>query len=237
MGYYSRHSIFLNDNDKQKLLLIQKLLEEEDVAFDIREETVYLYDGKAVTAPCVSDENWNSGFGFKWYDFEYNMRRVSEKFSKLYPDEVINVYVKTEDGFEIQYEFLDGELRNDIEVVHYYEELEKVSEELNKMSEVDWVPLYQVMDIARHPTILCHYGAYTFIGYNVFELFSDFNKAFEISRSLGHCSRHYENIPGRIKALQILHEELVERRMAGKFLDEPSGRAERREAALGLGPI
>ena len=96
MGYYSRHSIFLKDNDRQKLELIQKLLEEEDVGFDIREETVYLYDGEAVTMPCVSDENWNSGFGFKWYDFEYDMKKVSEKFNQQYPDEVIMVYVKTE---------------------------------------------------------------------------------------------------------------------------------------------
>ena len=61
----------------------------------------------------------------------------------------------------------------------------------------------------------------------MFEQHSDFNKTFEISRSLGHCSRHYENIPGRIKAMQILYDNLVERRMAGKL----------REAALGLEPI
>ena len=227
MGYYSRHSIFLKDNDGQKLTLIQKLLEEENVAFDIREETVYLYDGESITVPCVSDENWNSGFGYKWYDFEYDMKKVSEKFNRQYPDEVIKVYVKTEDGFEILYDFLDGKLCNDIEVVHYQRELEKVCEELNNRYEKDWVPLYQVMDVARHPTILCHYGAYTFIGYNMFELYSDFNKSFSISRSLGHCSRHYENIPGRIKALQILYDNLVERRMAGRL----------REAALGLEPI
>ena len=172
MGYYSRHSIFLKDNDRQKLTLIQKLLEEENVAFDIREETVYLYDGESITVPCVSDENWYSGFGYKWYDFEYDMKKVSEKFNRQYPDEVIEVYVKTEDGFKI-------------------------------------------------------HGAYTFIGYNVFELYSDFNKSFTISRSLGHCSRNYNNIPGRIKALQILYDNLVERRMAGRL----------REAALGLEPI
>lgn len=227
MDYYSRHSIFLKDNDREKLALIQKLLEEEDVGFDIREEMVCLYDGEAVTVPCVSDENWNSGFGFKWYDFEYDMKKVSEKFNQQYPDEVIMVYVKTEDGFEILYEFQNGELRNDFEVVHYQEELEKVCQELNKMSEKDWVPLYQVMDIASHPTILCHYGAYTFIGYNVFELHCDYNKSFEIDKSLDYCSRHYENIPGRIKAMQILYEELVERRMSRRL----------REAALGLEPI
>ena len=227
MGYYSRHSIFLKDNDRHKLELIQKLLEEEDVAFDVREEMVFLYDGEPVIVPCVSDENWNSGFGFKWYDFEYDMKKVSEKFNQQYPDEVIMVYVKTEDGFEIQYEFWDGDLRNDIEVVHYQRELEKVCEELNNRCEKDWVPLYQVLDVARHPTILCHYGAYTFIGYNVFELYSDFNKSFSITRSLGHCSRHYENISGRIKAMQILYDNLVERRMSRRL----------REAALGLEPI
>ena len=94
MGYYSRHSIFLNDNDRRKLELIQRLLGEEDVAFDIREETVYLYDGEVLTVPCVSDENWNSGLGYKWYDFEYDMKKVSEKFNQQYPDEVIKVYVK-----------------------------------------------------------------------------------------------------------------------------------------------
>ena len=228
MGYYSRHSIFLKDNDRQKLELIQKLLEEEDSAFDIREETVYLYDGESITVPCVSDENWNSGLGYKWYDFEYDMEKVSEKFNQQYPDEVIKVYVKTEDGFEILYEFLDGGQRNEIEVVHYQLELEKVCEELNKKSEKEWVPMYQVLDIAHHPTILCHYGAYTFIGYNVLELYSDYNKSFSVSRSLGHCSRHYENIPGRIKALQILYDNLVERRMAGKLREAALGNTEER---------
>ncbi len=28
------------------------------MAFDIREETVYLYDGEAITVPCVSDEKF-----------------------------------------------------------------------------------------------------------------------------------------------------------------------------------
>lgn len=228
MGYYSRHSIFLQDNDRQKLSLIKKLLEEEDVAFDIREETVYLYDGESITVPCVSDENWNSGLGYKWYDFEYDMEKVSEKFNRKYPDEVIKVYVKTEDGFEVLYEFLDGGQRNEIEVVHYQLELEKVCEELNNRCEKEWVPMYQVLDIAHHPTILCHYGAYTFIGYNMFEIYSEFNKSFSISRSLGHCSRNYNNIPGRIKALQILHDNLVERRMAGKLREVALGNTEER---------
>ena len=113
-------------------------------------------------------------------------------------------------------------------MVHYQLELEKVCEELNKKSEKEWVPMYQVLDIAHHPTILSHYGAYTFIGYNVLEFYSDYNKSFSVSRSLGHCSRHYENIPGRIKALQILYDNLVERRMAGKLREAVLGNTEER---------
>ena len=86
MGYYSRHSIFLKDNDRQKLELIQKLLEEEDSAFDIREETVYLYDGESITVPCVSDENWNSGLGYKWYDFaSLSGKTLQRKRKRLQP--------------------------------------------------------------------------------------------------------------------------------------------------------
>ena len=46
MAYYSRHSIFLYDNDKQKLLYLQSLIEEEKLSFELREETVYQYDGE-----------------------------------------------------------------------------------------------------------------------------------------------------------------------------------------------
>ena len=37
-----------------------------------------------------------------------HMEYVSERFNQQYPDEIINVYVKIEDGFELLYAFLDG---------------------------------------------------------------------------------------------------------------------------------
>ncbi len=45
MGYYSRHAIFLMDNDIQKLKTIQNLLEDKDIYFVIRKQTVYLENG------------------------------------------------------------------------------------------------------------------------------------------------------------------------------------------------
>ena len=44
MAYYSRHSIFLYDNDKQKLLYLQTLIEEEELSFELREETILSLD-------------------------------------------------------------------------------------------------------------------------------------------------------------------------------------------------
>jgi len=45
-------------------------------------------------------------------------------------------------------------------------ELNKVCEELNQKNAEVPVPLFEVIDIAHHPTVLFHFGAYTFIGYN-----------------------------------------------------------------------
>ena len=58
MAYYSRHSIFLYDNDKQKLLYLQSLIEEEELSFELREETVYQYDGEPLNMLCISDANY-----------------------------------------------------------------------------------------------------------------------------------------------------------------------------------
>ena len=104
MAYYSRHSVFLHDNDKQKLSLVQSILNEEGLSFVLQEETVYQYDGESLTVPCISDVNWNDGDGYVWYDFETDMERISEKFNWQYPEDTIIVYVKTEDGFENLYE-------------------------------------------------------------------------------------------------------------------------------------
>ena len=223
MGYYSRHSIFLLKPDMQKLKFIQSLLEEKDVSFLIRKKRVYLFNGEPLYVPCVCDVKWNSGLGYKWYDFEGDMEYVSERFNQQYPDEIINVYVKTEDGFELLYEFLDGRKKSEEDVIHYQPELEKVCKKLNKMKENHKLPLYEVIDIAGHPTIACHYGAYTMIGYNVLELFGCYWQSYCLTEPIGYASTNYSNLPDRIKTLQILNDDLEERRNNGTF----------RKAALG----
>ena len=133
MGYYSRHAIFLMDNDIQKLKTIQKLLEDKDIYFVIRKQTVYLENGEPLRIPCISDVNWNSGMGYKWYDFDYDMQAVSELFNEQFPDVQILVYEKTEDEFEILHTFLAGERLHYDDVIHYQKELEKVCKSLNSL--------------------------------------------------------------------------------------------------------
>ena len=215
MAYYSRHSIFLHDNDRQKLSFIQSILEEEKLSFVLQEETVYQYDGEPLIVPCISDVNWNDGDGYVWYDFETDMERISEKFGRQYPEDTIIVYVKTEDGFENLYEFQDGSLTNDEEIIHYHVELQKVCEGLNLMASRALLQLYEVIDIAHHPTIIFHYGAYTFIGYNIYEIYSQDNQSFEITATIAYPSRNYDYLPNRIKAQQILYDNLLERRKMG----------------------
>ena len=223
MGYYSRHSIFLQKPDMQKLKLIQSLLEEKDISFLIRKKKVYLFNGEALHVPCVCDVNWNSGLGYMWYEFDYDMEYVSERFNQQYPDEIINVYVKTEDGFELLYEFLDGGKKSEEDVIHYQRELEKVCKKLNKRKEKHKLPLYKVIDVAGHPTIACHYGAYTMIGYNVLELFGCYWQSYCLIEPIGYASTNYSNLPDKIRALQILNDNLEERRNNGTL----------RKAALG----
>ena len=223
MGYYSKHSIFLLKPDMQKLKFIQDLLAEKDITFLIRKKKVYLFNGEAFHVPCVCDVNWNSGFGYMWYDFEGDMEYVSEHFNQQYPDEIINVYVKTEDGFELLYEFLDVDKKSEEDVIHYQRELEKVCKKLNKRKEKHKLPLYEVIDVDGHPTIACHYGAYTMIGYNVLELFGCYWQSYCLTELIGYASTNYNNLPDRIKALQILNDNLEERRNNGTL----------RKAALG----
>lgn len=216
MAYNSRHSIFLHNNDKQKLLFLKSLLDEEDLFFVLQEETVYQYDGEPLTVPCISDINWNYGDGYVWHDFETDMERISEKFNRQYPDDVISIYVKTEDGFENLYEFHDGGVRN-TDIIHYQAELNKVCEELNQNAPEAPLPLYEVIDIADHPTVLFHYGAYTFIGYNIFEIYSECCQYFKTEIPIGSPIRNYDHTPFRIKALQILYNNLLERRKTGNL--------------------
>ena len=92
----------------KKLLYLQTLIEEEELSFELREETVYQYDGEPLNMLCISDANYGPEIGCSWYSFDHDMERVSEKFNQKYPDDQIAVYVKTEDGYEILYEFHDG---------------------------------------------------------------------------------------------------------------------------------
>ena len=216
MAYNSRHSIFLRSNDKQKLLFLKSLLDEENLCFVLQKETVYQYDGEPLTVLCISDINWNYGDGYVWYNIETDMERISEKFNHRYPDDVISIYVKTEDGFENLYEFHDGGVRN-TDIIHYQAELNKVCEELNQNAPEASLPLYEVIDIADHPTVLFHYGAYTFIGYNIFEIYSDCCQYFKTEIPIGSPIRNYDHTTFRIKALQILYNNLQERRKTGNL--------------------
>lgn len=216
MAYNSRHSIFLRSNDKQKLLFLKSLLDEENLCFVLQKETVYQYDGEPLTVLCISDINWNYGDGYVWYNFETDMERISEKFNHRYPDDVISIYVKTEDGFENLYEFHDGGVRN-TDIIHYQAELNKVCEELNQNAPEASLPLYEVIDIADHPTVLFHYGAYTFIGYNIFEIYSECCQYFKTEIPIGSPIRNYDHTTFRIKALQILYNNLQERRKTGNL--------------------
>lgn len=216
MAYNSRHSIFLRSNDKQKLLFLKSLLDEENLCFVLQKETVYQYDGEPLTVLCISDINWNYGDGYVWYNIETDMERISEKFNHRYPDDVISIYVKTEDGFENLYEFHDGGVRN-TDIIHYQAELNKVCEELNQNAPEASLPLYEVIDIADHPTVLFHYGAYTFIGYNIFEIYSECCQYFKTEIPIGSPIRNYDHTTFRIKALQILYNNLQERRKTGNL--------------------
>ena len=215
MAYNSRHSIFLRNNDKQKLSFIQSILDEEKLSFVLQEETVYQYDGESLTVLCISDVNWNDGDGYVWYDFETDMERISEKFNRQHPEDAIIVYVKTEDGFENLYEFQDENLSSNEEIIHYQAELQKVCEGLNQMASKAPLRLYEVMDVAHHPTIIFHYGVYTFIGYNIYEIYSQDNHTYEITATVAYPSRNYNHLPNRIKAQQILYDNLLERRKRG----------------------
>ena len=94
-------------------------------------------------------------------------------------------------------------------------ELIKVCEELNQITSKEQQPLFEVVTIVNHPTILFHYGAFTFIGYNVIELYGDFDQHFGLTISYGDSGQNYNNLPERIEAQQILYDNLLERRKAG----------------------
>jgi hypothetical protein len=61
------------------------------------------------------------------------------------------------------------------------------------------------------------------IGYNVLELFGCYWQSYCLIEPIGYASTNYSNLPDKIKALQILNDNLEERRKTGTL----------RKAALG----
>ena len=61
----------------------------------------------------------------------------------------------------------------------------------------------KVIDIAHHPTILFHYGAYTFIRYNIYEIYSHDYYSFDTTAVIAFPSRNYdgadENFRGSLR--------------------------------------
>lgn len=59
------------------------------------------------------------------------------------------------------------------------------------------------------------FGAYTFIGYNIYEIYSRNNYSFDTTAVIAFPGRNYDSLPHRIKAQQILYDNLLERRATG----------------------
>lgn len=96
MGYYVQHKIYLKDNSREKLELLQNLLEQYFCRLEIENNTVYDDDGEPMEMLCLSDAQWNFGSGTTWYTFDMNVADVSVTFNEKYPNETIYVYTKSE---------------------------------------------------------------------------------------------------------------------------------------------
>ena len=91
MGYYTllKISIINKHNNIKNLEKLSKVV--EDVSnYDFRLEHNY-YDEKE---SFLIDENWNGGYGTKWYSFGRDIFEISERLPKL----VILVEAKEENG-------------------------------------------------------------------------------------------------------------------------------------------
>lgn len=143
----------------------------------------------------------------------------SEQFNNQFPDTEILVYEKTEDGFELLHTFLNGERLRCDDVIHYQKELEKVCNSLNKRASKHSMPYYTIISVARHPTVAFHGGAFTFIGYIVFELYEDHWRFHLTPPLIGHGCQNYNFLPNRIKAMQLLNDYLLTIRDAGKLAE------------------
>lgn len=214
MGYYVQHKIYLKDNSRDKLELLQDLLEEYNGKMEIGMDTVYDDDGEPREVLCLSDASWNFGSGSTWYTFDMNLADVSETFNEKYPDETIYVYTKSEDGLEYTCRFEDGGYDSD-NVTHYRQELDMVCKELNKEEGSAFGGLFNVQLVAGHPTVRFREGAYTMIGWNYFELYGEAYRggyATEAPKTMCHSSRNYNSLEDRARAMKLLYDYIVEHR-------------------------
>ena len=49
----------------------------------------------------------------------------------------------------------------------------------------------------------------------IYEIYSDDNQTYKITAAIAYPSRNYDHLPHRIKAQQILYDNLLERRKKG----------------------
>lgn len=214
MGYYVQHKIYLKDKSRDKLELLQDLLEQYNEGMTIETDIVYDDDGESVETLCLSDATSNFGLGTTWYPFERNMEDISELFNEKYPDETIYVYTKSEDGFEETYRFEDGGYDSH-RVTHFRQELDKVCKNLNAKGDSACGGLFSVRKIAGHPTVRFHDGAYTVIDWNYFELYGQsYNGSYttESPKTIHHSSRNYNSLEDRARAMKILYDYIVKHR-------------------------
>ena len=143
------------------------------------------------------------------------MESISDQYSMEFsPDDSIHVYTKTEDNYECLYEFCNGDYRWQ-QIYHYRKELEKVTAYLNDCRpELVWL-FFEVFEVYNHPVVKYHYGAFVYLGFNVYEIHSIYNQDYQIEVPVGHPCFHYDNIPERIRAEKCLHDYLVLRRSIG----------------------
>ena len=217
MGYYMRHTIYLQDSNEEKLIYITELLHQQEVEFIITEETVFDDNGEPISVRCVSDANWNCGSGYKWPDLDYNMQQVSEHFNQKYPDEEIRMYIRTEDNYEATLAFLNGSQIRESKIYHYRNELDSICLELEEKQSVEYFELYKVHIIHQRPIVLHHDGAYVMIGFNVFELFKNrFKRQYTtIPPEPHHGHWNYNNLEFKIQAQQVLFNLLSNLRANG----------------------
>jgi len=223
MGYYTRHSVYLEVFDEYKMNKLDRLLRERDVWLSDNVEDIFQSDGEPLTVRCLSDIGWNSGFGLKWYDFDTDLERVSEEFAKEFPNDEIVVYAKGEDGNETEYRFLDGQMIDRSVIVHYSDILGQVCGVLNEMKPESTPPLGEVFMVPSAisdkpdgpygwPVVLHNHGAFVNIKYNVFELLHTADGYRYKGVPYDYGCRHFECIPGKIRALKSLFDELIKRR-------------------------